>query len=433
MTTPLPNPLAPAALLRALFDTAVAAADPMRRVAAVLPPRPLGRVIVVGAGKASARMAEAVESVWGPCEGLVITRYGHERPTQRIRIASAAHPVPDAAGVAATEAMLAMLSGLHADDLVVALISGGASALLCAPAEGVTLAEKQAVNAALLSSGAPIGQMNVLRKHLSRVKGGQLAAAAAPARVLALMISDVPGDDPAVIGSGPTTGDASTPEDARAVLARWGIAAPPSVTAALAAGSGVCPPGDARLERVTNVICAAPAQSLAAAAERARAAGCAVELLGDAIEGEAREVARTHAALARAAQARMAPDAPPLVLLSGGELTVTRTGDGVGGPNAEYALALALALEGQAGIHALACDTDGVDGAAEVAGAVIAPDTLARAAALGVDAARALARNDAHGFFGRVGGQVVTGPTLTNVNDFRAILIEPRPASDPPH
>ncbi len=413
----------PAALLRALFDRAVEVADPMRSLSRHLPPRPAGRVVVVGAGKASARMAEAVEAAWGPCEGLVITRHGHARPCRGIEIVQAAHPVPDEAGAIATARMLALLQGLGEGDFVLALVSGGASALLAAPVDGVSLAEKQAVNAALLASGAPIDRMNTLRKHLSRVKGGQLAAAAYPARMLCLMISDVPGDNPAFIGSGPTVGDASTTGDARAVLDRWGISAPPSVLAALARGSGVVPPGDARLSRVENRICAAPAQSLAAAADLARAAGCAVQVLGDGLEGEAREVAAAQAALALAEQARRRPGDPPLLLLSGGELTVTRRGDGVGGPNAEFCLALALALRGAPGIHAIACDTDGVDGAAEVAGALVAPDTLALARARGIDPAASLARNDAHAFFGAIGAQVVTGPTLTNVNDFRAILI----------
>jgi hydroxypyruvate reductase len=413
--------------LRHLFDRAVEVADPMRSLAAHLPPRPCGRVIVVGAGKASARMAEAVEAAWGPCEGLVITRYGYARPCRGIEIVEAAHPVPDAAGMAATRRMLDLLAGLGEADFVLALISGGASALLVAPAGDISLAEKQALNRALLDSGAPIDRMNVVRKHLSRVKGGQLAAAASPARMLCLMISDVPGDDPAFIGSGPTVGDPTSPAEARAIIDRWGIAVPPSVAAVLAAGSGVVPPGDPRLARVENRIYAAPAQSLAAAADLARSAGCTVQMLGDAIEGEAREVAAAQARLARAVQSDLAPDAAPVVLLSGGELTVTRQGNGIGGPNAEFALALALALDGAPGIHAIACDTDGVDGAAEVAGAVIGPGTLAQARAAGADAAAALAGNDAHGFFGRIGAQVVTGPTLTNVNDFRAILVLPAP------
>jgi len=415
--------LEPQIFLASLFERAVEVADPMRSLAAFLPPKPEGRVVVVGAGKASARMAEAVEAAWGPCEGLVITRYGYARPCRGIRIVEAAHPVPDAAGTEATGRMLELLAGLGEGDFVLALISGGASALLCAPVDGVTLAEKQAVNAALLASGAPIGQMNIVRKHLSRVKGGQLAAAAHPARMLALMISDVPGDDPAFIGSGPTVGDGSTPQDALAVLERWQVPVPASVTAALGRASGVIRPDDPRLARVRNTICAAPAQSLEAAAELARAAGCEVQILGDAIEGEARDVARAQATLALRLQADRAPGAPPLVLLSGGEVTVTRRGNGTGGPNSEFCLALALALDGAAGIHALACDTDGVDGVAEVAGARIGPDTLKAAYSAGWDAAAALDRNDAHSFFAAIGGQVVTGPTLTNVNDFRAVLI----------
>jgi hydroxypyruvate reductase len=415
--------IGPAAFLRALFDRAVEVADPMRSLAQFLPPKPAGRVVVVGAGKASARMAEAVEAVWGPCEGLVITRYGYGRPCRGIEIVEAAHPVPDAAGAAATARMLDLVAGLGEGDFVLALISGGASALLVAPVAGVTLAEKQAVNAALLASGAPIDRMNTVRKHLSRVKGGQLAAAAWPARMLTLMISDVPGDDPAFIGSGPTVGDASTVAEARAVLERWRVPVPETVTAALQTASGVVPPGDVRLGRVENVIYAAPIQSLMAAAELAT--GVEVRLLGDALEGEAREAAIAHATLARqAAEALQAGDRPVL-LLSGGELTVTRRGAGIGGPNAEFCLALALALRGHPRVHAIACDTDGVDGAAEVAGAQVAPDTLVRAAQVGVDPARALAANDAHSFFAALGDQVITGPTLTNVNDFRALLILP--------
>lgn len=408
----------PARFLRSLFDRAVEVADPMRSLAGFLPEKPKGRLIVVGAGKASARMAEAVEAAWGSCDGLVITRYGYARPCKGIEIVEAAHPVPDEAGVRATRRMLDLLQGLGEGDTVLALISGGASALLCAPAEGMTLAEKQQVNAALLSSGAPISQMNTVRKHLSRVKGGQLAAAAYPARMLALMISDVPGDDPAFIGSGPTVGDASTPDDARAILDRWAIPVPASALAALAQ-SGVVPPGDPRLSRTENVIYAAPAQSLAAAATLATA-NCDVRTLGDSLEGEAREVARDQARMATEIAASLGPGDRPILLLSGGELTVTRQGDGVGGPNAEFCLALALALNGHPRIHALACDTDGVDGAAEVAGALIGPRTLQTPGA-----AEALARNDAHSFFARAGAQVVTGPTLTNVNDFRAILIQP--------
>lgn len=408
----------PATFLRQLFDRAVEVADPMRSLARFLPEKPKGRLLVIGAGKASARMAEAVEAAWGSCDGLVITRYGYARPCKGIEIVEAAHPVPDQAGVDATQRMLGLLNGLTANDTVLALISGGASALLCAPAEGMTLAEKQQVNAALLASGAPIVAMNTVRKHLSRVKGGQLSAAAYPAKLLALMISDVPGDDPAFIGSGPTVGDATTPDDVRAILDRWSIPVPPSAHAALA-NSGVVPPGDPRLTRTENVIYAAPAQSLAAAAELA-APYAEVRTLGDRIEGEARHVAQEQAAMAQDIAASLHPGDRPVLLLSGGELTVTRTGDGVGGPNAEFCLALALALKGHARIHAIACDTDGVDGAAEVAGALVGPDTLQTPGA-----AEALARNDAHSWFAKAGSQVVTGPTLTNVNDFRAILILP--------
>ncbi len=412
------------AQLRGLFDIAVAAADPMRCVPAALPLRPEGRVVIVGAGKASARMAEAVESAWGPCEGLVITRYGYGRPCAGIEIVEAAHPVPDAAGAAATARMLDLLHGLGEGDLVVALISGGASALLVSPAGEITLEEKQAVNAALLASGAPITQMNTVRKHLSRVKGGQLAAAAHPAKMASLVISDVAGDDPAFIASGPTVGDASTPEDARAILTRWGIEIPASVDAVLNGPRAVLTPGDDRLSSCDTQVIAAPSQSLEAAAEAARAQGFEVEILGDAIEGEAREVAAEQADLALARQAARKAGDPPLLLLSGGECTVTRRGDGIGGPNAEYALALAVALKGAPGIHAVAGDTDGVDGAAEVAGALVSPDTLDKARAAGISPEDALAVNDAHGFFAAIGDQVVTGPTLTNVNDFRALLIE---------
>ncbi|PVA10229.1 glycerate kinase [Pelagivirga sediminicola] len=420
----------PAALLRRLFDRAVEVADPMQSLAACLPPRPEGRVVVIGAGKASARMAEAVEAAWGPCEGLVITRYGYARPCKGVRIVQAAHPVPDAAGQAATTEMLALLEGLGEGDFVLALISGGASALLTAPKGDVTLAEKQAVNQALLASGAPIGQMNVVRKHLSRVKGGRLATAAHPARMLALLISDVPGDDPAMIGSGPTVGDASTPADAMVTLDRFGIDVPLSMRAALRGPGDTVAPGDPRLAHVQNVIYAAPSQSLAAAAELARAAGLDARIGADDLEGEARDVAAAHAREVLEVQARMAPGDTPILLLSGGELTVTRRGDGTGGPNAEYALALAIQLNGAPGIHVIACDTDGVDGAADVAGAIIGPETLEIAARLSVDPVQALARNDAHTFFDQIGAQVVTGPTLTNVNDFRAIAIYPAPGAD---
>jgi hydroxypyruvate reductase len=400
--------------LRDLFDRAVRVADPMQSLAQALPPRPDGRVVVIGAGKASARMAEAVEAEWGPCEGLVITRYGYARPCAGIEIVEAAHPVPDAAGVAATQRMLALLATLGEDDFVLALISGGGSALLCAPVAGVTLAEKQALTADLLASGAPIGTINGIRKEISAVKGGRLAAAAHPARMLALMISDVPGDDPGDIASGPTVGHGGYAARALEELRQWGVTPAPSIARYLERGGDPLSPDDPRLARVENVIYAAPSQSLAAAGEHARTSGYSVEILGDSIEGEARDVARDHARIALEA-------APGTVILSGGELTVTRRGSGVGGPNAEYALALALALNGAPNIHAIACDTDGVDGAAEVAGALIGPDTLARATTLAPR--HALDTNDAHSFFAAIGDQVVTGPTLTNVNDFRAILV----------
>lgn len=376
--------MTPEQLLRAMFDRAVEVADPMQSLAKVLPPKPDGRVVVVGAGKASARMAEAVEAEWGPCEGLVITRYGYARPCEGIEIVEAAHPVPDAAGEAATKRLLALLEGLGKDDFVLALISGGGSALLTAPVVGITLAEKQALTQALLASGAPIGDINGIRKELSAVKGGRLAAAAYPARMLALMISDVPGDDPGDIASGPTVGHAGNAAQALQVLAEWGVEPPPAIKSCLEAGGNPLPPDDPRLSRVENVIYAAPSQSLAAAAHLARDHGYNVEILGDAIEGEAREVAAQHAAFAKNTKG-------PTILLSGGELTVTRRGDGVGGPNSEYALALAVALNGAEGIHAIACDTDGVDGAAEVAGALVKPETLAIAKANGGDPAIALA------------------------------------------
>ncbi|MEP3048064.1 MAG: glycerate kinase [Roseibium sp.] len=411
-------------LLRDLFDRAVDVADPIKSLQAFLPEKPAGRVVVIGAGKASARMAEAVETAWGPCEGLVITRYGYGRPCQGIEIVEAAHPVPDETGRAATQRMLDLLSGLGEGDYVLALISGGASALLMAPAGDITLAEKQSVNQALLASGAPIGKMNVVRKHLSRVKGGQLAAASYPAKMLALLLSDVPGDDPAEIGSGPTVGDDTTAADVQGILDQWSIDVPETVSAVLKAGSGVLRPGDLKLSKVTNTIFAAPSQSLDAARILAEENGCDVEILGDALEGEARDVAADHAQLAVQRQHDRKGNARPLILLSGGELTVTRRGDGIGGPNAEYALALANALAGAPGIYAIACDTDGVDGAAEVAGALISPETITKADAAGVSLADALARNDAHSFFEEIGDQVVTGPTLTNVNDFRAIWID---------
>lgn len=412
----------PEQLLRSLFDKAVEVADPMLSLAEHLPSKPQGRVVVIGAGKASARMAEAVEAKWGTqLEGLVITRYGYGRECKAIEIVEAAHPVPDQVGAQATQRMLDLLRSLGEDDFVLALISGGASALLIAPVAGISLEEKQQVNSALLACGASISKMNTVRKHLSLVKGGQLAAAAYPAKMLTLMISDVPGDDPAFIGSGPTVGDATSVQDALDIIAKWQVDVPASVMAALQRPSGVIAPNDKRLSRVTNTIYAAPSKSLEAAADLANQQGLEVLILGDALEGEARDVAREHAHIAIEHQRKKGDR--PLLILSGGELTVTRKGQGIGGPNAEYCLALAISLNGAQGIFALAGDTDGVDGAAEVAGAVIAPDTLARAAAFNIDPHASLENNDAHSFFAGIDRQVITGPTLTNVNDFRAILV----------
>ncbi|MBW7902628.1 MAG: glycerate kinase [Rhodocyclaceae bacterium] len=417
--------IAPAALLRALFDTAVASARPALRVPAFLPEPPAGRLVVIGAGKASAEMAKAVEDHWpGELSGLVVTRYGHGAPCARIEIVEAAHPVPDAAGEAAARRLLERVRGLTADDLVLCLISGGGSALLPLPLAGLTLADKQAVSRALLASGAGIGEMNCVRRHLSAIKGGRLAAACHPARVVNLLISDVPGDDPVDIASGPTVGDPTTCADALAIVRRYGLDLPPAVLDVLRSGRGESvKPDDARLACVETHVVAAPQQALEAAARVAEAHGVAAHILGDAIEGEAREVGRVMAGIARQTAERGQPFTPPCVLLSGGETTVTVRGGGCGGRNVEFLLALAVALGGHPRIHALAGDTDGVDGLAEIAGALLAPDTLARARALGLRAVDALADNDGHGFFGALGDALVTGPTRTNVNDFRAILV----------
>ncbi|MDE3176025.1 MAG: glycerate kinase [Pseudomonadota bacterium] len=412
-------------LLRAMFDAAVAAADPAALVPTHLPQRPRGRTFVIGAGKASAAMARAFERAWdGPLSGLVVTRYGHAVACERIEIVEAAHPVPDAAGAAAARRMLDGVSGLTEDDLVVALVSGGGSALLAAPAPGLTLADKQTIHRALLACGASIDEMNCVRKHLSAIKGGRLAAAAFPARVETLLISDVPGDDPAVVASGPTLPDPTTFADARAILARYGVAPPAAVRALLERAVDETPkPGDPRLSRARARIVATPQMSLRAAAEVARKAGFAPLILTDSIEGEAREAARVLAAIASQVRRYGEPAQAPCVLISGGETTVTLRGDGRGGRNVEHLLALALALRGEAATWAIAADTDGVDGAEEIAGATIGPDTLARARALGLSGLDYLARNDAHAFFEALGDQVVTGPTLTNVNDFRAIAV----------
>ncbi|HEX2134978.1 MAG TPA: glycerate kinase [Microvirga sp.] len=408
-----------------MFEAAVAAALPARIVPPHLPSPPQGRTIVLGAGKASAAMARAVEDHWpGPLEGLVVTRYGHAVPCDRIEIVEAAHPVPDAAGRAAAERILELARSAGPDDLVLCLISGGGSSLLALPAPGLTLADKQAVNKALLASGADIGQMNVVRKHLSAIKGGRLAAAAHPARVVSLLISDVPGDDPSAIASGPTVPDPSTFADARAVLARYRIDPPVAVKIHLERAQEETPkPGDPRLAGAETVMIAAPQMSLAAAAEVAQAAGVRPLLLGDALEGEAAEVGKVMAGIAHSVVQHSHPLRPPCVLLSGGETTVTVRGSGRGGRNVEFLLSLAVALNGRPGVWAIAGDTDGIDGVGEAAGAVVTPDTLGRAEAQGISARARLADNDGHGFFAALGDQLVTGPTLTNVNDFRAILI----------
>jgi glycerate 2-kinase len=414
-------------LLRRMFDAAVAAADPKVIVPSALPEPPRGRTIVVGCGKASAAMAAALEEHWqGDLSGLVVTRYGYARPCRRIEILEAAHPVPDAAGERAARRILDVVGGLTSDDLVIALVSGGGSALMPLPAKGLTLADKQAINAALLKSGAAIGEMNCVRKHLSAIKGGRLAATAYPARIVSLVISDVPGDDPAVIASGPTVADPTTFADALAILARYDIREPASAVAHLAAAREETPkPGDPRLETSELRLIATPQRSLDVAAVIAREAGYDTLVLSDSIEGEAREVAKVMAAMARQVRRYGQPARAPCVLLSGGETTVTVRGTGKGGRNVEFLLSLAIALDGLKGVSAIAGDTDGVDGALEVAGAIVTPSTLARAASLGLSARAYLDNNDGHSFFAALGDQVATGPTLTNVNDFRAIVIEP--------
>ena len=441
MTAPVPpiNPsVAPREFLEHLYQAAVRRALPLHTLGAHLPPPPKGRTVVLGAGKAGGSMVQAVEALWpadAPLSGLVVTRYHHIPPRpvgvpQRIELVEASHPVPDAAGEQAAQRILALTQGLTADDLVLCLISGGGSALLTLPADGLTLADKQRINKDLLNSGAHIGEMNCVRKHLSRIKGGRLAAACAPARVITLTISDVPGDDPSVIASGPTVPDATTCADALAILRRYGIAVPPAVQQALEAGVLETPkPGDAAFNGHEVHMIATPQQSLEAAAEVARAAGLDAYILSDEIEGESREVGKVHAAMARAVARGNGAWNKPCVILSGGETTVTirkqpeGTPRGRGGRAGEFCLGLAQALQGQAGVWALAADTDGIDGVEDNAGAFVAPDTLARAQAAGMKVDQYLDRNDAYGYFDPLGGLVVTGPTHTNVNDFRAILV----------
>jgi glycerate 2-kinase len=437
MTAPDPR-TEPRAFLEHLYRTAVRRALPLHNTAAFLPPPPKGRTLVLGAGKAAGAMAHAVEALWpqdAPLSGLVVTRYHHTPPrpaglAQRIEIVEAAHPVPDAAGLEAAQRILALAHGLTRDDLVLCLISGGGSALLTLPAEGLTLQDKQRVNRELLESGANIAEMNCVRKHVSRIKGGRLAAACSPAQVVTLTISDVPGDDPSIIASGPTVPDASTCADAVAILQRYGIAVPGTIMSLLEQGALETPkPGDPVFAGNQVHLIATPQQSLEAAAAAAREAGLEAYLLSDEMEGESREVGKVHAALARAVAQRGQPFARSCVILSGGETTVTvrKQPEGVprgrGGRAGEFCLGLAQALQGQSGVWALAADTDGIDGVEDNAGAFVAPDTLARALAQGMKVDAYLQRNDAYGYFSALGDLVVTGPTHTNVNDFRAILV----------
>ncbi|HJV59651.1 MAG TPA: glycerate kinase [Albitalea sp.] len=432
MSTPLPHD-DPRAFLRLLYDAAVARALPAHTLGAHLPSPPKGRTLVLGAGKAGGAMAEAVDRLWphdAALSGLVVTRYGHVPPDYRARggrieVVEAAHPVPDAAGLAATQRIVSLAQGLSADDLVLCLVSGGGSALLSMPAAGLTLEDKQAVNKALLASGAAIDEMNCVRKHLSAIKGGRLAAMCAPARVVTLLISDVPGDAPEVIASGPTVPDPTTCEDALRILARYAISVPMAAEEGLASGAFETPkPGDPRFAGHEVRLVATPQQSLQAAAECARAAGIAAHILSDEIEGESREVGKVHAALARAVARRGEPFARPCVILSGGETTVTvKAKGGRGGRATEFLLGCAIALQAQPNVHVIAADTDGIDGVEDNAGAIVTPDTLQRAGARGLKPQDFLDRNDAYSFFAPLGDLVVPGPTFTNVNDFRALLV----------
>ncbi|MBK7529491.1 glycerate kinase [Piscinibacter sp.] len=423
----------PRGFLRALYDAAVARALPAETTAAWLPPPPKGRTVVIGAGKAGGAMAAAVDALWpqaAPLSGLVVTRYDHVPPAYkakpgRIEVVEAAHPVPDEAGRRAAQRIAQLAQGLSADDLVLCLISGGGSALLSLPAAGITLEEKQAINKALLKSGAAIDEMNCVRKHLSAIKGGRLATNCAPARVVTLLISDVPGDAPEVIASGPTVPDSTTCADALAILTRYGIEIPAAARAGLEGGAFESPkPGDPRFAGHAVHMIATPRQSLEAAAAVARAAGITPYILSDEMEGESREVGKVHAALARSVARSGTPFAKPCVILSGGETTVTvKSKGGRGGRATEFLMGCAIALQGEPGVHVLAADTDGIDGVEDNAGAIVTPDTLARGLALGMKAQAFLDRNDAYGFFAPLGDLVVPGPTFTNVNDFRALLV----------
>ena len=415
----------PKAFLVCLFEAAVSAADPAHTIGRFLPEKPKGRTIVIGAGKASAQMARAFEDAWdGPLEGLVVTRYGFTTPCRQIEIIEAAHPVPDEAGFEASKRILEMVAGLSEDDLVVALISGGGSALLPAPADGLTLEDEFAVNRALLASGAPISSMNTVRKHVSAIKGGRLAVAAHPAKVVSLLVSDIPGDHPQFIASGPTVADAANREDALRIVSQYKMKLPDRVMAHLNSVAAEAPqPDDARLARAEHHIIASAAKSLENAAEIARKAGIDAAILSDAIEGESREAARTQAAMAKEILHRNRPFKKPVLLLSGGETTVTIEGKGKGGPNTEFLLSLAMDINGEANIHALCADTDGIDGSEDNAGAFVNGETIARMREAGMDPVKFLENNDAWSAFNQIGELFVPGPTGTNVNDFRAILI----------
>lgn len=419
-------PVSPEKLLRQMFDAAIESAQPAVCVPRLLPTKPQGRVLVIGAGKASAAMARAVERHWqGPLDGLVVTRYGYKVACDSVEIVEAAHPVPDEAGLRAAQRILERVDGLTADDLVLCLISGGGSALLPMPLPGLTLADKQAINRELLRCGASISEMNCVRRHLSAIKGGRLAAACHPARVINLLISDVPGDDPADIASGPTVGDPTTCDDALEIIDRYRVTVPAGARGLLESGrSETIKPGDRRLAGVETYLVATPQMALEAAAAVAARAGIPAYILGDSIEGEARDAGKVIAGIALQVARHRMPFEPPCVLLSGGETTVTLRGNGRGGRNVEFLLSLALALKGQPGVYAVAGDTDGVDGIEEIAGARLTPLTLERAWRLGINPNESLANNDGHGFFGALNDALITGPTLTNVNDFRAILIE---------
>ncbi|TPI29671.1 glycerate kinase [Mesorhizobium sp. B3-1-6] len=415
----------PKSFLTSIFNAAVAAADPERTIRSHLPAKPKGRTIVIGAGKGSAQMAAAFEKVWdSPVDGLVVTRYGYGARCERIEIIEAAHPVPDAAGLEASRRLLEKVQGLTADDLVVALISGGGSALLPSPAAGLTLADEIAVNEALLASGAPIAAMNTIRKHVSTIKGGRLAAAAHPARVVSLVVSDIPGDNPALVASGPTIPDTGSREDALASIAAYGMKLPASVMAHIQSSAAAAPrPDDPRFAGNEVHLTASAGVSLEAAAAEAKRQGIEAVILSDSIEGEAREVGGVHAAIAREVATRNRPFAKPVLILSGGETTVTLRAKGKGGRNSEFLLAFAIGIDGVNGIHALAADTDGIDGSENNAGAFADGSTVARMRAAGADAKAMLAGNNAWTAFNAVGDLFVPGPTGTNVNDLRAILI----------